>query len=69
MYYHSLTFATTQSDKPENVFDYRLNELARDVVDIIDYYGKSYATVIGHDWGAGVAWWTAIMHPERGIRK
>lgn len=54
-----------KSDKPENVFDYRLNELARDVVDIIDYYGKSYATVVGHDWGAGVAWWTAIMHPER----
>jgi pimeloyl-ACP methyl ester carboxylesterase len=54
-----------QSDKPLEVSSYRLNELARDVIDIIDHYGKSYAIVVGHDWGAVIAWWTAISYPER----
>jgi len=53
------------SDKPAGVENYRLNELAADVVSLIDYYQKDSAIVVGHDWGAAVAWWTAITHPTR----
>jgi hypothetical protein len=38
------------SDKPDGVANYRHNELAQDVVDLIDHYGKEDAIVVGHDW-------------------
>jgi len=56
------------SDKPASVADYNLDELAADVVGLIDAYGKERACLAGHDWGGAVAWWTANKHPER-LRK
>lgn len=53
------------SDAPESVEAYAVTELARDVLGLIDHAGAAQATVIGHDWGADVAWKTAWMHPER----
>jgi epoxide hydrolase 4 len=53
------------SDKPDDVGAYDLDELSRDVVGLIDHFGREKAVVIGHDWGAAVAWHTAIHHPER----
>jgi pimeloyl-ACP methyl ester carboxylesterase len=53
------------SDKPERVADYALDRLAADVVGLIDAAGRERAVVIGHDWGAAVAWWVAARHPER----
>ncbi len=53
------------SDKPERIADYRLDALAADVVGLIDAAGRERAVLIGHDWGAAVAWWVAARHPER----
>jgi pimeloyl-ACP methyl ester carboxylesterase len=53
------------SDKPAGVRAYHLDALAKDVVGLIDAYGRTDAAVVGHDWGAGVAWWTALHHPAR----
>ena len=53
------------SDKPKGLRAYHLDELARDVVALIDHYGRSTAAVVGHDWGAAVAWWVGLMHPTR----
>lgn len=53
------------SDKPTRVEDYSVDVLAEDVVGLIDYFGASRAGVVGHDWGAGVAWAVAQKHPER----
>lgn len=53
------------SDKPPRVADYALDTLAADVVGLIDAAGRERAVVIGHDWGAAVAWWVAQTHPER----
>ncbi len=53
------------SDKPHGVRAYSIDTLAGDVVGLIDTMGRENATVIGHDWGAAVAWWTAIAHPQR----
>jgi pimeloyl-ACP methyl ester carboxylesterase len=52
------------SDKPERVEDYRLNRLVDDVTGLIRHFGAGRATVVGHDWGAGVAWAVARFHPE-----
>ena len=53
------------SASPPNIEDFRLEELAADVVAVIDHFGAESATVIGHDWGAPVAWRTALRHPDR----
>ncbi|MEO8433597.1 MAG: alpha/beta hydrolase [Pyrinomonadaceae bacterium] len=53
------------SDKPPQVEDYRIEVLVDDVVGLIDYFGASKAAVVGHDWGAGVAWAVAQRHPDR----
>lgn len=50
------------SSKPTEVAAYHLDRLAADVVGLIDAAGCARAHVVGHDWGGGVAWWTAIRH-------
>jgi epoxide hydrolase 4 len=54
-----------KSDKPPGIGAYRVEELARDVLGLIDEAGRERATVVGHDWGAAVAWWLGLVHPER----
>lgn len=53
------------SDKPPNVLAYRIDELAADVVGLVDAFDRERAAVVGHDWGAAVGWWVALHHPER----
>jgi epoxide hydrolase 4 len=53
------------SDKPAGIGAYALDLLAEDVVGLIDTAGRKTAVVIGHDWGANVAWWLAAKYPER----
>ncbi len=52
------------SDKPENVSDYEMDKLVDDVTGLITKFGRKQAFVVGHDWGAGVAWAVALRHPE-----
>lgn len=53
------------SSKPVSVFDYRLDLLAADVLGLADAADAPQFSVVGHDWGAAVAWHLATMHPER----
>jgi pimeloyl-ACP methyl ester carboxylesterase len=53
------------SDKPDGVGAYGVDTLARDVVALVDAHDSEAAHVVGHDWGAAVAWWTALHHPDR----
>ncbi len=53
------------SDKPRPLAAYSRDELARDVVGLMDAQGRERAILMGHDWGGAVAWWTALHHPER----
>ena len=52
------------SSKPAGVRAYDTDLLAADVRDLILDRGAESAHVVGHDWGAGVAWATAMNHPE-----
>ena len=54
-----------QSSKPGEVEKYRLNELVADVACIADAVGAETFTVIGHDWGAALAWAVALFLPDR----
>jgi pimeloyl-ACP methyl ester carboxylesterase len=54
---------------PAAVADYTMLHLVSDVVGLIGALGEPNATVIGHDWGAPVAWYTALLRPDlvRGV--
>ena len=51
--------------RPNGVDAYRMGHLVADVVGLLDALGAERADVVGHDWGAGVAWQLASRHPER----
>jgi pimeloyl-ACP methyl ester carboxylesterase len=54
-----------ESGKPKHVRDYRVEELAADVAALIESCGREKAVLVGHDWGGIVAYYTAMLHPER----
>src|SRR5687768_7185970 len=53
------------SDRPEPIEAYNIIELTRDVVGLADALGHESFIVVGHDWGAPVAWHTALLYPKR----
>lgn len=52
------------SDKPPHKKSYTLKHLGQDMLDLLKAKGIKKAHVVGHDWGAGVAWWLAHHHPN-----
>ncbi len=54
-----------RSDAPRAVAAYDLGALVDDVCAVIDAMGRDRAAVVGHDWGAMVAWHLAHAHPKR----
>jgi pimeloyl-ACP methyl ester carboxylesterase len=52
-----------RSDKPEDVGAYSLGLLAGDVTAILADLGIGRAHVVGHDWGAALAWALASFAP------
>jgi pimeloyl-ACP methyl ester carboxylesterase len=51
--------------RPAEVAAYRLPEATADALAVLDALGLESAHVIGHDWGAQVAWRLAANHPGR----
>lgn len=50
---------------PRNRSAYRMRDLVEDVVGLLDAAGLERAHLVGHDWGAAVAWMAATSHPDR----
>lgn len=53
------------SDKPTEVSAYSLAFLVADVVGMLDALSIERAHIVGHDWGAAVAWAVATFAPDR----
>lgn len=53
------------SSRPSDVESYDIHSLTGDLIGLLDWAGVDRATIIGHDWGAMVAWHTALLHPDR----
>jgi pimeloyl-ACP methyl ester carboxylesterase len=53
------------TDQPSEVDDYSFLYLAGDVTAILDHLGIDRAHVVGHDWGAALAWIMGSLAPER----
>ena len=54
-----------RSEAPAGVTAYRLDVLVEDVVGLLDAVGAEQVDLVGHDWGAVIAWRLAAQHPER----
>jgi pimeloyl-ACP methyl ester carboxylesterase len=53
-----------RSSKPLAVEDYRMVRLVADNVGLVSALGAKTATIIGHDWGAPIAWTSAMLRPD-----
>jgi pimeloyl-ACP methyl ester carboxylesterase len=54
-----------ESSKPAEVDRYGVLDLVGDVLGILDSAGVQRAHVVGHDWGAALAWAMAAFVPDR----
>jgi len=54
-----------KSDKPEGVEPYSIPYIAGDVLAVLDALGVGRAHVVGHDWGAAIAWAIGSLVPDR----
>ena len=54
-----------QTDRPEEIEKYTLLHLVGDMVGVVDALGAGQAVIVGHDWGAPVAWHAALLRPDR----
>jgi pimeloyl-ACP methyl ester carboxylesterase len=52
------------SDKPQGVSAYAMPNLIGDVGAVIAAEGQKDAIVVGHDWGAAIAWQTVLNRPD-----
>jgi pimeloyl-ACP methyl ester carboxylesterase len=52
------------TDKPADAADYSILHLVGDMVDLVRGLGETQCVVVGHDWGAPVAWHCALTRPD-----
>lgn len=54
-----------KTEKPKGAKNYHIDLLAADMLGLLDFLNIQKVFLVGHDWGAFVAWWLALKHPER----
>lgn len=54
-----------ESDRPEEVEAYSLLTIAGDVLGLLDHLAIERAHLVGHDWGAALAWAVAAFAADR----
>jgi pimeloyl-ACP methyl ester carboxylesterase len=52
------------TDRPQPIEAYDILNLTADIVGLVDALGERQAVVVGHDWGAPVAWHCALLRPD-----
>ena len=53
------------SDKPKSIKNYEVYTLVEDIIGLINALEYEKVNLVGHDWGAVVAWVLASKYPER----
>ena len=54
-----------KSDAPEPIDQYTIFHLIGDLVGLLDALEAPTAVIVGHDWGAAIAWQAARLRPDR----
>jgi pimeloyl-ACP methyl ester carboxylesterase len=55
------------SSAPQAIEDFTILHLVGDMIGLLDALGHPQAVIVGHDWGALVAWSAAMLRPDRFI--
>ncbi|NEB74833.1 alpha/beta hydrolase [Streptomyces sp. SID14478] len=53
-----------RSSRPADVEAYRMTELVEDGAAVVHALGEESAVVVGHDWGANIAAYSALLRPD-----
>ncbi len=53
-----------QTDQPQPIEAYHIFHWVGDIVGLVKALGEEKAVIIGHDWGANVAWHCALLRPD-----
>jgi pimeloyl-ACP methyl ester carboxylesterase len=53
-----------QTEAPDDIAEYTLGHNVADMVQLVSVLGEKQAVIIGHDWGAPVAWSSARLRPD-----
>lgn len=53
-----------RTSAPESIESYSIFDLVGDMVALVAALGETKAIIIGHDWGAPVAWHAALFRPD-----
>lgn len=53
-----------ETSAPEDISAYTLLHMVGDIVGLVAALGESRAIIVGHDWGANVAWAAAQLRPD-----
>lgn len=51
--------------RPKGIDSYKIDYLAKDIIDIANKLGFEKFHLAGHDWGSAVGWYIASAYPER----
>ena len=54
-----------RTDAPEPIEAYSMKNMTADMAGVVDALGEKTAVVVGHDWGAPIAWHSALLYPDR----
>ncbi|MDI6022681.1 alpha/beta hydrolase [Leucobacter sp. UT-8R-CII-1-4] len=53
------------SANPEEIVDYDISKLTGDLAALLDHFGYTSATFMGHDWGTFIVWSFTLLYPKR----
>lgn len=53
-----------ESPKPKDIDAYRVSTIAQNIVELIESLGGAPCVLVGHDWGAAIAWNVAMARPD-----
>ena len=53
-----------KTDRPAPIDAYNIFQLTGDIVGLVHALGEEQAVIVGHDWGAPVAWHCALLRPD-----
>ncbi|KAG6487974.1 epoxide hydrolase A-like [Zingiber officinale] len=53
------------SEAPPSTASYSILHIVGDIVALIDAVSEDQVFVVGHDWGAIVAWWLCVLRPDK----
>ncbi len=53
-----------RTDAPADITAYSIMDIVGDMIGLVDVLGEKQAVIIGHDWGANIAWNAALFRPD-----